>query len=104
MFWSGLETPDLNPIENLWFRLKRIVRERHPTNKRQLIEAKIFAWSRFIIQDELVKLVDSMPAQCRAVICAQEYPTKYRTLTNEWKHKMTLNCKILTVETCVYSV
>jgi DDE superfamily endonuclease len=39
--WPG-NSPELNPIKNLWFRLKRIVRERHPTNKRQLIEAIIF--------------------------------------------------------------
>jgi hypothetical protein len=77
MFWSGLETPDLNPIENLWFRLKRIGREHHPTYKRQLIEAIIFAWNRVITQDELVKLVDLMPAQCHAVIHARGYPTKY---------------------------
>jgi transposase len=74
--WPG-NSPDLNPIETLWFRLKRIVRERHPTNKPLLIEAIIFAWNSAITQDELVKPVDSMPARCRAVIQARGYPTKY---------------------------
>jgi DDE superfamily endonuclease len=39
--WPG-NSPDLNPIANSWFRLKRVVRERHSTNKRQLIETIIF--------------------------------------------------------------
>jgi len=37
-YWNGL---DLNPIENLWSRLKRAVATKHPSNKQQLIEAVI---------------------------------------------------------------
>jgi hypothetical protein len=74
--WPG-NSPDLNPIENLWARLKCLVAAKHPSNKTQLIEAIISSWYHTVTTDELKALVDSMPRRCLAVIKAKGYPTKY---------------------------
>jgi len=67
--WPG-NSPDLNPIQNLWSRLKRAVAAKHPLNKQQLIEAVINSWFHIIAPEDLQKLVDSMPRRCEAVIKA----------------------------------
>ena len=74
--WPG-NSPDLNPIENLWARLKRLVASRRPSNKAQLIESIISCWFHVISADELKNLVDSMPRRCRAIINAKGYASKY---------------------------
>jgi transposase len=76
MDWPG-NSPDLNPIENLWSQLKRKVAKYHPTNRRQLIEAIINCWHHVIDKEDLKGLVDSMPRRCMAVIKAKGYPTRY---------------------------
>ena len=74
--WPG-NSPDLNPIENLWSRLKKLVRKEKPGNKRQLIEAIIKSWFHVISTEDLGNLVDSMPRRIAAVIKNNGYPTKY---------------------------
>lgn len=74
--WPG-NSPDLNPIENLWARLKRAVAAKRPSNKRELTEAIINSWFHIITAEDLQKLVDSMPRRCKAVIQAKGYPTRY---------------------------
>jgi transposase len=74
--WPG-NSPDLNPIENLWSRLKRLVSARKPSNRTELITAIINAWFRVITTEQLGQLVDSMPRRCEAVIKAKGFPTKY---------------------------
>ena len=74
--WPG-NSPDLNPTENLWARLKRAVSVRRPGNKTQLIEAVISSWFHIITPHDLERLVDSMQRRCQAVIKAKGYPTAY---------------------------
>jgi hypothetical protein len=76
MDWPG-NSPDLNPIENLWQRLKILVAKEKPSNKTKLIEAIIKSWFHIITAQELAKLVESMPRRCRAVIKSKGYATKY---------------------------
>ena len=74
--WPG-NSPDLNPIENLWARLKRLVGKKHPSNKQELISAIISSWFHVIDSKDLAALVDSMPARCQAVIDWKGFPTRY---------------------------
>lgn len=74
--WPG-NSPDLNPIENLWSRLKVLVSRRNPSNKRELIEAILQAWFHVITAEDLRRLVDSMPRRIEQVIKLKGFPTKY---------------------------
>ena len=74
--WPG-NSPDLNPIENLWSRLKKVVASKHPSNKQELIEGIISSWYHVISPENLRNLVESMPARCKAVIASKGYPTRY---------------------------
>ena len=71
------QSPDLNPIENLWQRMGVLISKDKPTTKRGLIEKIIAAWNHVVTTDELKRLVDSMPRRCAAVIANRGYPTKY---------------------------
>lgn len=73
------QSPDINPIENLWIQIKRMVAAKKPKDKVKLTEAIIDSWHR-VIRDEperLRNLIESMPRRCKAVIAARGYPTKY---------------------------
>lgn len=70
------QSPDLNPIEHLWEHLDRQLEGRKPSNKQTFYEMLESAWKKISI-DVLIKLVDSMPSRCAAVIKAKGYPTKY---------------------------
>jgi len=72
------QSPDLNPIENLWAEVKKSIRERKnlPSNLAQLERHVIRAWNQIPIKT-IENLVDSMPQRIRAVIEANGGPTKY---------------------------
>ncbi|GFX74763.1 transposable element Tcb1 transposase [Trichonephila clavipes] len=76
MNWPG-QSPDLNPIESLWFKIGSEISKKKPSNKRELIEALIFSFNHIVTKDLLLKLVHSMPKRCRAVIKANGCPIKY---------------------------
>ena len=75
--WSA-QSPDLNPIENLWDEIKRSVKneKRKPKNLNELERLVKKTW-RSIPQDKIKRLVESMPRRVQAVIDANGGPTKY---------------------------
>lgn len=70
------QSPDLNPIEHLWDVLDRSVRKQKNTNKANFFANLKQCWEKIGLET-LIKLVDSMPRRCKAVIYAKGYPTKY---------------------------
>lgn len=71
------QSPDLNPIENLWSKIGYEISKKHPTNKQELIEAIIAAWNRIVTKEYIKKLVYSMPQRCRLVIRNKGWPVPY---------------------------
>jgi len=72
------QSPDLNPIEHLWDILGRKVHEHkpHPKNLTELSNVLQSEWLK-ISNNDLEKLVNSMPRRVGAVIKNKGYPTEY---------------------------
>ncbi len=68
-------SPDLNPIENLWGIVKRKMRDTRPNNADDLKAVKE-TWAS-IPPQQCHKLITSMPRRIEAVIKAKGAPTKY---------------------------
>ena len=82
---SGLEvldlssqSPDLNPIEHLWFLVKHKLKHYplKPSNKEELWERVVAIWNA-LTTEECTRLIESMPRRIRAVIKAKGGPTRY---------------------------
>ncbi len=69
-------SPDLNPIENLWGIVKRKMRDTRPNNADDLKATVKETWAS-IPPQQCHKLITSMPRQIEAVIKAKGAPTKY---------------------------
>uniref|UniRef100_A0A0A1XH96 Transposable element Tc1 transposase n=1 Tax=Zeugodacus cucurbitae TaxID=28588 RepID=A0A0A1XH96_ZEUCU len=70
------QSPDMNPIENLWSLLENNIRKHRISNKKQLKSAILEEWNK--IGTEITKkLVESMPARLKAVLKGNGYHTKY---------------------------
>jgi transposase len=69
-------SPDLNPIENLWVRVKRRVERHNPHNIETLQEHLYHEWYR-ASKRFTSKLSDSMPHRCQAVLTNKGHKTKY---------------------------
>ncbi len=67
-------SPDLNPIENLWCIVKRKMRYARPNNAEEL-KATIRATWALITPEQCHRLIDSMPRRIAAVIQAKGAPT-----------------------------
>jgi DDE superfamily endonuclease/Transposase len=70
------QSPDLNPIENLWSILDNNLKDRRPQNEEQLFQDLKDGWERLPL-DLLQRLADSMPRRIEAVIKAKGFATKY---------------------------
>ena len=75
---TGLQSPDLNPIEHLWDELEWRLRVRPscPKSVPDLINALLEEWSNIPI-DTLLNLVDSLSRRDEAVIASKAEPTQY---------------------------
>ncbi len=69
-------SPDLNPIENLWGIVKRKMRDTRPNNADELKAAIKETWAS-IPPQQCHKLITSMPRRIEAIIKAKGAPTKY---------------------------
>ncbi len=69
-------SPDLNPIENLWGIVKRKMRDTRPNNADDLKATVKETWAS-IPPQQCHKLITSMPRRIEAVIKAKWAPTKY---------------------------
>ena len=74
--WPG-SSPDLNPIENLWYLMKQKVAERLPTSEASLKNVIKEVWIKEVMPDYCRRLVSSMPARIKACIASKGQHTKY---------------------------
>ena len=75
--WSG-NSPDMNPIENLWEQVKRKISAEIITSKQKLTEQLIDVWVRDPEVKELTsKCINSMPRLVKALIESKGLTTKY---------------------------
>jgi transposase len=70
------QSPDLNPIENLWAILDKNLKNRQCRNEEELFQCLQHAWNA-LSPDMLSNLVSSMPQRCREIINNKGYPIKY---------------------------
>ena len=73
--WPG-NSPDINPIENLWAILKKKLRERDTSTIAKLEAAIYDVWYN-LDPGMLRNLASSIPKRLREVIRRKGYPTKY---------------------------
>ncbi len=69
-------SPDLNPIDNIWGIVKRKTRDTRPNNADELKATVKETWAS-IPPQQCHKLITSMPRRIEAVIKAKGAPTKY---------------------------
>jgi transposase len=70
------QSPDLNPIENLWDHLDRSIRHKTYKNLEDLFSALKNGWAE-ITELQVNRLLESMPRRCQQVIKNNGYFTKY---------------------------
>lgn len=70
------QSPDLNPIENLWYDIEKRVRSTNCNNVNNLWATIQTVWYN-TPKERCQKLVASMQRRCEAVITSKGYPTKY---------------------------
>ena len=70
------QSPDLNPIENLWSELDRRMRKRKCNSEEELFEEVKRNWYQ-LDNGYLQKLIESMPKRCADVVRSQGRPIDY---------------------------
>lgn len=74
---TPVQSPDLNPIENLWVYLKNQVAKRQPKNMTSLKTAILEEWQKIPTNYDLKNLVGSMSNRLQCVVDAKGFHTKY---------------------------
>ena len=74
--WPG-NSPDLNPIENLWSKIKDLVAEKQPSSGKALTKTIKEVWVQKISREYCTSLIVSMPRRLEAVVKVQGGHTKY---------------------------
>ena len=71
-------SPDLNPIENLWREIKRLIRgmDKLSWTVPEMQEAFKWAWSQ-ITDEFILSLVHSMPERMAAIVAAEGGHTRW---------------------------
>lgn len=75
MQWPA-QSPDINPIENLWSELDRTLSTRKPRNEDELFHILQQGWQALSAR-YIHHLIRSMPRRCQAVIRSGGMPTSY---------------------------
>ena len=70
------QSPDLNPVENLWAEVKVDVAKSNPKNANDLWVVVQRSWSQISVE-KCQKLVDSKPPRCLAVLSNKGFTTHY---------------------------
>ena len=70
------QSPDLNPMEHLSEEVNRRVRGENYSKEGDLMAAIERKWKKILL-NRIIKLIDSMPSRCQAVIRAKGFATKY---------------------------
>jgi len=68
--WPG-SSPDLNPIENMWYLMKQKVADKLPTSEASLKDAIKEVWNNEVTPDYCRRLVSSMPARIKACLASR---------------------------------
>ena len=73
------QSPDLNPIEHLWVKVKRELNkyDTPPNGLNELWERVEYIWNEKITKNDCLVLIESMPRRIKAVLKAKGYWTKY---------------------------
>ena len=74
--WLG-NSPDLNPIQNLWTKMKNKVAKKHPSSAKDLVKVIKELWVKEISQEFCKNPVHSMPQCLQEVLKNGWGSTKY---------------------------
>ncbi|ELU01636.1 hypothetical protein CAPTEDRAFT_202396 [Capitella teleta] len=77
IFMQDGNSPDLNPIENLWSYMKDKVAEKRPSNAQDLRSVIEKIWRDNITPDYCDALIRSMPRRIQSVLSSKGGHTKY---------------------------
>ena len=69
-------SPDLNPIENVWHMLKRAVESRNPTNINDLKQYSLEEWAK-IPQEHINNCILSMPQRINELLEKKGHKINY---------------------------